>query len=755
MAIVLRTVELSNIRAHRFVRFTPAEVGITTLSGQNGAGKSTVIDSVAWALYGTKPTGVKKNSEMMRDSMNVADDKAFVVVELVVDNAELRVQRRFVARGASVECDVWERRIGEEEWNHVAGPAVSMAEPYIKRRLNIDEQGFLAAVLVQQKQVDQLISAGPKERAAVIERLTGITSSTMARDEARKELNFSKRALANMKVDEKLAQKLTKEKEGVDKSLVSTHAKAKKLADKLRALKVEFNEKTEALEHEEKVAQQAEKLTQGLVQIRARLEALEEELKRTTEMKDAKRKGLSALSGGIKLEEVERAHMALQGKLRDMDRAKERVDVARRSSQDRLAVIEKAIEESPHKGAAAVAEALAKAQRSAETAKSAITATKDKESSAKANIAKLDHAKSVISDEGGTCPTCLQTVSDPEHAIASLEEEREKSFALIEKLAVDQQEHSKALMAAEAEVSQLTSLSSIYKERAELTEKMEQLDKSEIELGSQVRVLESEIQVSENLYAQAKRHGETKAEYDAFRKRAVELSDEIQKLRGGEKTASDQLKELGKNPGGHLSQLRKKVADLTKDRDEMFPVFATLREEVARLDQQSKHLTLEIQRAEQDVQRYRSAVTQNEILAHSLGILEEFRESRIRTAVPMVGTYASDLITRFTDGKFTRLSLDEKFNATVTLMGGSKRSVGMLSGGELSAAALALRLAISMMLNSGADKAPILLDEVLVSQDASRALRILETIKEVCHGQVVIISHGPNSNDIADKVVEL
>ena len=44
----------------------------------------------------------------------------------------------------------------------------------------MNEKGFLTSIFVQQKQVDQIVSATPRERGAVIEDLTGIASITQA-----------------------------------------------------------------------------------------------------------------------------------------------------------------------------------------------------------------------------------------------------------------------------------------------------------------------------------------------------------------------------------------------------------------------------------------------------------------------------------------------------------------------------------------------------------------------------------------------
>ena len=195
----LKKVVLKNLRSHSFFEFSPSDEGITAISGPNGAGKSTLVDAIAWTLFGTKPEGVSRLNSIVKDGIDVSKDETGARVELEVDGSELIVERKIHSWGAG--CEVYEDN-GKGVLEIVAGPAVSHAEPYIRRRLKMDEKGFLAAVLVQQKQVDQLISARGRERGRVIEKLVGITSITEAITKAREECNVVKRSAKQSNVDE-------------------------------------------------------------------------------------------------------------------------------------------------------------------------------------------------------------------------------------------------------------------------------------------------------------------------------------------------------------------------------------------------------------------------------------------------------------------------------------------------------------------------------------------------------------------------
>ena len=60
-----------------------------------------------------------------------------------------------------------------------------------------------------------------------------------------------------------------------------------------------------------------------------------------------------------------------------------------------------------------------------------------------------------------------------------------------------------------------------------------------------------------------------------------------------------------------------------------------------------------------------------------------------------------------------------------------------------------------MLLNSSSSHNLLILDEILVSQDAERTEKILATLKDVCKGQVIIIAHNDNISSIADSVFEI
>ena len=201
----LITASLKYFRGITDKTFTPAIDGITAIVGENGTGKTSILAGISWCLYGEKPEGVKRADALIHEKAEYkAGDRTQVTCVIIAgDSRLLRINRRITTRKGATEVDMWQRPSCDYDgtngsvlladtdgWEHVAGPAVSHANPVIVRALGMDSRQYFAAVHVQQKQVDDLVH--DKKRGEVIEQQTGITALTVARDKAREEVNALK-----------------------------------------------------------------------------------------------------------------------------------------------------------------------------------------------------------------------------------------------------------------------------------------------------------------------------------------------------------------------------------------------------------------------------------------------------------------------------------------------------------------------------------------------------------------------------------
>ena len=154
MSFTLKSIEIKNIRAHEYFLFSPALEGVTAISGDNGVGKSTIVDAFAWSIYGIRPNGVR-NKDLIRDGVDPRKKPVSVKSILIIGGIEYAIERKLLTAYGAVECNVWGRKIGSKEFTHVAGPGVSHVEKFIRNELGMNEKGFWSSVLIQQKQVVQ------------------------------------------------------------------------------------------------------------------------------------------------------------------------------------------------------------------------------------------------------------------------------------------------------------------------------------------------------------------------------------------------------------------------------------------------------------------------------------------------------------------------------------------------------------------------------------------------------------------------
>ncbi len=70
--IKITNLELENIKRIKAVQLTPSESGLTVIGGNNGQGKTSVLDGIAWALGGDK----FKPSQPQRDGYEVGGNNS-------------------------------------------------------------------------------------------------------------------------------------------------------------------------------------------------------------------------------------------------------------------------------------------------------------------------------------------------------------------------------------------------------------------------------------------------------------------------------------------------------------------------------------------------------------------------------------------------------------------------------------------------------------------------------------------------------
>ena len=136
--------------------------GLVGIYGVNGGGKSSLIESVLWTLYGRSRT---KNEEI-RTTGVLAD--CITELEFEHEGHLYLVRRTITGINSTVKAEAW------ADGAQVA-TGVGDVKRYVHSVLGMDDAAFRASVFAEQKQVSAFSLKRPAERRDLVLKLLGIT----------------------------------------------------------------------------------------------------------------------------------------------------------------------------------------------------------------------------------------------------------------------------------------------------------------------------------------------------------------------------------------------------------------------------------------------------------------------------------------------------------------------------------------------------------------------------------------------------
>lgn len=767
LCMKLITASLKYFRGITDKTFTPAIDGITAIVGENGTGKTSILAGISWCLYGEKPEGVKRADALINEKADYkAGDRTQVTCVVSVDDGRLlRVNRRITTRKGATEVDLWQRPAADYDgtnggtlladadgWEHVAGPAVSHANPVIVRALGMDSRQYFAAVHVQQKQVDDLVH--DKKRGEVIEQQTGITALTVARDKAREEVNALKRSSRDLHVDkravkdaEKAAKDAKADVEKLRSRVAKGEAKTGDARDKYEKARATFEEKSAAYTAGQERRARKAALTERIEGAKARISALEAEKRELMGR-------VGAHTGDVTVEDAKNSLASARDALdaaRDRERAASAIVEEAKAAGERL---QDALTDSDGEALteAALTETVSSLSEDVEKLQREFDTLRDQCVAVRADRDRLMRAADMLRGNSGdahVCPTCQQDVEDAKALADSLSLQAQEANERSEQLEAEGARVRDALNAAVTRLEAARDRLATVGECAPVAALLVEREKSLADATETVREQSVAVEAADMVLSSA-------VEFQGVRGQLDRVAGEIRSLLSSISDADAELATLPKGErmvsGETVDNARERMLSHQATLSEYEGLLAQLRVDEANASGALSVRESELAGVRERMTRYGEALEAIEVASAALAVVEEYRAERIRTGVPLVAEAASRFLAACTDGAFTGLSLDEKYNVSVTTAEGVSRECGVLSGGELSAAAMALRMGLAEVAGGGG---MMVLDEVLVSQDAARAELMLQAVKSLSAGQVVMVAHSPVVLDVADAIVEM
>jgi exonuclease SbcC len=761
--------------------------------GQNGSGKSSLVEAIAWALYGNESSIVRTTKEGIRSSSAGPNDECSVELEFDLAADHYRVVRTIKGKNCTSDATLSVN-------GSLSARTDKCVTDLIVDRLGMDYKSFFISVFARQKDLNALSTLRPADRKKTILRMLEIDVLDDVVTEIDKDAKGKRTELANLNLFlfEANGQEKRKRIEAERSSLAQDVARLESSLQEQSKLLGALDKRTVVVKGEWDLAEarfrEFSAHQQRAAEVRAGMErnaqAIERLAKDILVLKEKARQAAGLeLANHQYLESVVRKDSMESSRSLFMDLDSQRI---RRSKLEREAVsIDEKIarsrreladlkEPSKHLGAVEenqkrADENIAAANRKADWIRGEVRRL---EKDASSREKKRSEIQSIGPDS--KCPTCERTLA--EHYSTLLEMMVREISEMRSQLA----DLSSQLAAADED------LEKNKKVRANIDSRLQKLRKDVIEetrLLSSIKGWEDQIERTRSDLADAEKAIDRigpvdfdAAAYERLKKELVELkrtSDLYNQLTIEARRLTDvetQKAGLEKQVGSEQEELRLAQERMTLsahsdellDRSRRAYLEVRDRREAKAKETYSLQNGIDRKRAEitgRDDQlkqlaeveaRVGTTQKESETLAVLGEVMRVFRSNVISRIVPTLSQISSALFEELTEAKYNGMELDEDYNINVYDKG-QKYPLDRFSGGEADLANLCLRLAISRVIaeRSGSAINFLVLDEIFGSQDTIRKRNIMQTFTGLSKqfGQIILITHIEEVKDLMGNVI--
>ncbi len=414
---------------------------LACISGQNGAGKSSLLDAITWALFGR----ARKHDESV---INTHPDvkAAEVTLDFDYEGNRYRVQRANPrGKTSSVEFSILLQAEGQERWKPLTERTLRDTDAKIVETLRMDYDTFINASFFLQGKADQFAVARPSERKQILSNILGLEIWESYREAAGQQRRQAEKEVRGL--DGRLNEIQTELDEGPQRK-----ARLAELQERLAELEAQRKERAAELENVQRLQAALAEQRKLLAALGSQLESANRSRERLTETLEQRREEQARFNETLtKAEAIEKAYAGWQAVRQELEAMEEVAEQFRRHEalrhaplaeiQAEAARLEQEQQNLAEQGAAlekawaeaaSLEQALKDAQEQAESARTKLEQRQKleeelrqlqaKQAEAKAENPRLRDEMHKLKDridqlqvaEGATCPLCGQPLAADE-----------------------------------------------------------------------------------------------------------------------------------------------------------------------------------------------------------------------------------------------------------------------------------------------------------------------------------------------------
>lgn len=770
--------------------------GITCLTGQNGTGKSSIIEAIEFCLYGKTKTGTNKDT--IRRYGATDDEPTYVSVDFDIHDRHYRC-RRYLTRKLSTQASLFAYddedyakllQVKDGETDLVTGQrslgdlgtsiatAANGVTDAVSELFGIRYNEFIASFVARQKELDSLASSlTPEARKKFFLELLDYSRLDTLKTEYNREIRALNASLATL-----------------EKQLLSPTDIQRQIADTQKSLSEldgRISKGTKLVtESEQKVATIAANLTEMSVlsgQIETASRELETSRIRVTNGEEA----LKQLD--VDEERYRQASagydpkMGIAGQLSEtqgeIDRANAYIIQKREQDRDSGLLVQRQGE--LKKEEATVAKLTRETERKPEVDQASEAVTE-----AKANLGQLTGRKTMLDGEVAKIQSLIDSVRTGQVAVCptcgtdiSSEEGRHHLDSEMSRLTSDISDISQRIDNARNDVS--TKEKSLANERRYLstyqsnTKVLIQAESRCKSLTAEIEERTTTIRNRETYLSEHASENRTEFQLGKLEEKRADLAKKAQQEEDMQKAFVALQQTIARRPAyeAKLAELRQEVATREKfladnkgfnerfvkrqaekaEEDAKLAKYRQLLDDLRQKQGQGqatlRHLQEQLKVANEQARDRAAMRSQLETYIGAKEVVSFLREFLPAKIAPTLSARASKLLDVATNGMYRMIEINDSYEVSV-YTDDDVRPIAMMSGGEQDIISLCIRIAIAEMILSttGINRQTLILDEIFGALDDERrasACHALQGLGQMIP-RIVCITHIEDIKDMAD-----
>ncbi|MDZ7332649.1 MAG: SMC family ATPase [candidate division KSB1 bacterium] len=787
--MIIRSIKLKNYRRFRELELELPE-NLIGIVGNNGAGKTTIVEAIGWCLYGNRIRRTDKQD--VRSQCCGAGETCSVELIFTCGDHEYRIVRQLKGRAANVEAALYLNADREPIAVQERG-----VNDYVEQLLNLDYRSFFISVFARQKDLAAISTLQPEDRRKSIARLINIETIDRARNDIRTDRSTKEARLAGITSSLKDESELKEQEKQLKLKLDAVVQSREELNQKLLHLQEQMDGLKQEFEAQNQIRDQYQSIQARIEKWKSRQADFESRLRRTQQNIEAIQKAKQELEflrpqladynkiqrEKERLDKESVKYFQLKAKEEELQRlaqriTKEQVALTRLDEELKaLAGIDQKVIDQNNE--------IARLETERENLRKQLSSVEGQKLKVREKGVEIKEKRTKIESLGpeSPCPVCTRPLHDHYDQVlaqfdADLNRLRQEFLAL--------SEDEKKLNQAVAEISEKLKQTNQFrdgllqaqeqfrerdKQRNQTKERLEDLLRSQKQLKGEVAEI-GKVEYNEADHQELKKKlkllTELRDQALKFEEQLKRLPDEQQELQQITATLKDLAAEIAQeherlfalnfDEAKYLS-LKQQVEKQQRLIDQVREQIHETEQEIVRIQKDNDYVKNElntIRRLQQEIDQLKQEIVDLKLLDHHLGVFRQELSGRIR---PLIANRASELLHLTTQGRYSVLELDDDYN--IYLYDQANRfPLARFSGGEQDLANLCLRIAISQVVAERSGRSQInfiVLDEIFGSQDEQRKDLILNALQHLSSQfrQIFIISHVEGIKDALPVIISV